>query len=236
MSHGAVDAGEVKASSILVVDVGGSNVKILFRGRRRLRFPSGPRMTPQEMVDGVRRATRGWEYAAVSLGYPGPVVRNRPAAEPHNLGRGWVGFDFEAAFQRPVRIVNDAAMQALGSYRGGRMLFLGLGSGLGSTLIVEGVLHPLELAHLPYKNGKTFEAYLGDRARRSLGLKKWLKHVAKAARLLKAGLQADDVVIGGGNVRRVETLPEGARRGKNANALRGGLLLWISPQKRNVAP
>lgn len=221
--------------AILVVDIGGSNVKILFRGRRRLRFPSGPHMTPRDMVDGVRAATAHWDFAAVSLGYPGPVRRNRPAAEPHNLGKGWVGFDFEKAFRRPVRMVNDAAMQALGSYRGGRMLFLGLGSGLGSTLIVEGSVHSLELAHLPYRNGKSFEEYLGDRARRRLGLKKWRKHVAKAAALLKAGLQADDLVIGGGNARRLETLPEGARRGKNANALRGGLLLWMSPERRDSA-
>lgn len=180
------------------------------------------------MVDGVRRATAGWEYSAVSLGYPGPVLRNRPSEEPHNLGKGWVGFDYRKAFRRPVRIVNDAALQALGSYRGGRMLFLGLGSGLGSTLIVEGILHPMELAHLPYKNGKTFEDYLGQRALRRLGLKKWRKHVAKAVALLKAGLRADDVVLGGGNVRHVKTLPAGARRGRNANALRGGHRLWRS--------
>jgi polyphosphate glucokinase len=185
-------------------------------------------MTARDMVDGVRRATAGWEYSAVALGYPGPVIRNRPVEEPHNLGKGWVGFDYGKAFRRPVRIVNDAALQALGSYRGGRMLFLGLGSGLGSTLIVEGILHPLELAHLPYRNGKTFEDYLGQRARERLGLKKWLKHVARAVALLKAGLRADDVVIGGGNVRHVKTLPPGARRGRNANALRGGHRLWRS--------
>jgi predicted NBD/HSP70 family sugar kinase len=221
------------APSILVVDVGGTNVKMLTPGRQRpLRIPSGPSMTAKEMVAAVRRETAGWKYSAVSIGYPGPVRRNRPTLEPHNLGRGWLRFDFRKAFGRPVKIINDAAMQALGSYRGGRMLFLGLGAGLGSALVLDGVLQPMELAHLPYRKGRTYEDYLGLRGLRRMGRKKWDKHVRKVIEILKAALEVDYVVLGGGNARLLKSLPPGTRRGNNLNAFRGGFQLWREPGDR----
>jgi len=219
--------------SILVVDVGGTNVKMLTPGRKHpLRIPSGPKMTAKEMVEAVRRETADWKYSAVSIGYPWPVRRNRPALEPHNLGRGWVRFDYAKAFGRPVRIINDAAMQALGSYRGGRMLFLGLGAGLGSALVVDGVLQPMELAHLPYRRGRTYEDYLGLRGLRRMGRKKWRKHVRKITEILKAALEVDYVVLGGGNVRLLKTLPAGTQRGNNLHAFQGGFQLWRDPVDR----
>jgi polyphosphate glucokinase len=212
---------------VLVIDVGGSHVKVLASGHRTPReFQSGPSTTARDMVTAVKRLTADWSYDVVSIGYPGAVVRGRPVAEPHNLGRGWVGFDFRRAFGRPVRVVNDAAMQALGSYRRGRMLFLGLGTGLGSAMIIDGVLEPMELAHLPYRRGRSYEDYVGARGLRRLGQKRWRRHVADVATLLKTALQADDVVLGGGNATRLTDLPPGVRLVDNANAFVGGFRLW----------
>ena len=213
-------------TNILVIDVGGTHVKVIASGRRkRVEIPSGSEMTADRMVAAVRKAAADWKYSAVSIGYPGPVVHGRPVTEPHNLGPGWVGFDFEKAFGCPVKVINDAAMQALGSYKGGRMLFLGLGTGLGSAMIVNGFLEPMELAHLPYRKA-TFEDYVGIRGLEGWGKKKWRRHVADVVKQLKAALQADYVVIGGGNVKKLKELPPGARRGANSDAFRGGFLLW----------
>jgi len=213
---------------ILVIDIGGTHVKVLATGhRQRVEFPSGPKMTPAKMVAAVRTATAGWQYDAVSIGYPGPVVHGHPLCEPHNLGPGWVGFDFKKAFGgRPVKIINDAAMQALASYKGRRMLFLGLGTGLGAALIVDGVLEPLELAHLPYQKGRTYEDYLGLAGLKRLGKRKWRRHVNEVVKLFKAALEADYVVLGGGNARLLKKLPPGSCLGNNANAFRGGYRLW----------
>jgi polyphosphate glucokinase len=212
--------------NILVVDVGGTSVKILASGHDELRkFPSGPTLTAEQMVARVVELAGDWQYDAVSIGYPGFVIRGRPIAEPHNLAPGWVGFDFQTAFGRRVKIVNDAAMQALGSYKGGKMLFLGLGTGLGSAMIVDGIVEPMELAHLPYKEG-TFEDYVGQRAIARKGKKKWRQHVADVVAKLVAALQPDDVVLGGGNVKNLKELPPGCRAGDNANAFLGGFRLW----------
>ena len=212
---------------ILAIDIGGTHVKVLATGRKKhLQIDSGPTMTPKKMIAAVRAATAGWKYEAVSIGYPGAVVHGHPVAEPHNLGRGWVGFDFRKAFGRPVKVINDAAMQALGSYRGGRMLFLGLGTGLGSALIVDGVLEPMELAHLPYKNGRTYEDYVGLAGLKRLGKKKWRRHVADVVAQLEKALQADYVVLGGGNAKLLNRLPTGTRLGDNANAFIGGFRMW----------
>jgi polyphosphate glucokinase len=212
---------------ILVVDVGGSHVKVLATGQRTpLKIPSGSKMTPAAMVRQVRSATKTWHYDAVSVGYPGAVLHGKPVAEPTNLGPGWVGFNFRKAFGCPVKVINDAAMQACGSYRGGRMLFLGLGTGLGSAMIVEGVLEPMELAHLPYKKGRTYEAYVGKAGLKRLGKKKWRRAVADVLTRLKVALEADDVVVGGGNAKLLKKLPPHVRLGRNANAFAGGFRLW----------
>jgi polyphosphate glucokinase len=212
--------------NVLVIDVGGTHVKILATGESDKReFASGPKMTAQQMVAGVKRLAEGWKYDVVSVGYPGPVLHNRPVADPKNLGRGWMGFDFKKAFGRPVKVTNDAAMQALGSYRKGRMLFLGLGTGLGSTLIVDGIVEPMELGHLPYKKA-TYEDYVGERGLERLGKKKWRKHVFDVVDRLAAALEPDDIVLGGGNVRLLKELPPRCRQGDNANAFRGGFLMW----------
>jgi polyphosphate glucokinase len=212
---------------VLVIDVGGTNVKVGGTGRRTpVKIPSGRSMTAAQMAAAVLDATKDWEYDAVSIGYPGPVVDGRPDAEPANLGRGWVRFDYKKAFGKPVRIVNDAAMQALGAYRGSRMLFLGLGTGLGSALVVEGVLVPLELAHLPYRNGRSFEDYVGWRGEKRFGRKKWKKHVAIVIDLLRHAMQAEHVVIGGGAAKKLDRLPKGVRLGTNAHAMTGGERLW----------
>lgn len=214
-------------TKVLVVDVGGTSIKLLATGQKEARkFPSGPKMTPEAMVRVAKRTAKDWDYDVVSIGYPGPVVHGRPLREPHNLAPGWVNFDFQQAFGRPVRIVNDAAMQALGSYQGGRMLFLGLGTGLGSAMIVDGSLEPMELAHLPYKNGKTYEDYVGLRGLERLGRKKWQQHVCKVVRQLRDALVAEEVVLGGGNVKKLEQLPPGTRLGTNANAFVGGFRIW----------
>jgi polyphosphate glucokinase len=212
--------------NVLAVDVGGTHVKVLASGQSESRkFDSGTALDPKGMVLGVQKIADGWSYDVVSIGYPGPVLNNRPVAEPHNLRRGWVGFDFEAAFARPVKLINDAAMQALGSYKTGKMLFLGLGTGLGSTLIVDGVVEPMELGHLPYKK-HTYEDYVGERGLVRLGKSKWQRYVADVVALLIAALEPDDVVLGGGNVKLLEKLPVGCRVGNNANAFAGGFRLW----------
>lgn len=212
--------------NVLVVDVGGTNVKILATGQTELRkLPSGPTLTPKQMVAGVKKLAGGWKYDVVSIGYPGMVVRNRVLVEPYNLGNGWMGFDFESAFKRPVKLINDAAMQALGSYKRGKMLFLGLGTGLGSAMIVDGIVEPMELAHLPYKKG-TYEDYVGERSLEKRGKKKWRRHVADVVERLTAALEPSDVVLGGGNVTKLKELPKGTRAGNNDNAFLGGFRLW----------
>lgn len=211
---------------ILVIDIGGTNVKVLATGwNEPRRFPSGPKMTPQRAVAGVKKLVADWKYDVVSIGYPGRVHGNRPVAEAHNLGRGWTRFNFRAALNRPVKIINDAAMQALGSYRKGTMLFLGLGTGLGTALIVEGTVVPMELAHLSYKKG-TYEDYLGARGLERMGKKKWQRHVESCVARLTSAFLVDDVVIGGGNVKKLLKLPAGCRAGDNANAFLGGFRLW----------
>jgi polyphosphate glucokinase len=212
--------------NVLVVDVGGTHVKILATGQAEPReFASGPTLTAAQMVSGVKNLAGDWKYDVVSMGYPGPVLHHRLVAEPHNLGPGWVGFDFQPAFGCPVKIINDAAMQALGSYQGGKMLFLGLGTGLGSTLIVDGIVEPMELGHLPYRKA-TYEDYVGIRGLRRLGKKKWREAVADVVGSLTAALEADDVVLGGGDVKKLKELPPGCRAGDNANAFLGGFRLW----------
>jgi polyphosphate glucokinase len=214
---------------VLVVDVGGTHVKLLASGaRKRREIASGPDMTVQRMVAGVRELARDWRYDVISLGYPGPVLRGKPVAEPYNLSPGWVAFDYARAFGHPVKIMNDAAMQALGAYRGGKMLFLGLGTGLGTAMIVEGIVAPMELGHLPYRK-KTYEDYVGLRGLKKFGKRRWRKYVDDVVVRLCAALQPDDVVIGGGNAALLEVLPAGARPGSNADAFRGGFRLWSEP-------
>jgi predicted NBD/HSP70 family sugar kinase len=220
-------AGPPDPARILVIDVGGSHIKFRIGARGPIqRFASGIAMTAAEMARQVRKLVRDLPYEAVSIGYPGLVLRGRISAEPFNLGAGWVGYDFEKAFGRPVRLINDATMQALGSYEGGRMLFLGLGTGLGATLILDGTVEPMEIGHMPYKSGRTFEDYVGERGRERLGNKKWRKAVAEVVTRLKEVLEADYVVLGGGNLARLKKLPADARPGDNLNAFRGGLKLW----------
>jgi polyphosphate glucokinase len=212
--------------NVLVVDVGGTHIKILATGKKEKReFASGPGLTGPRMVSRVRKLAQGWKYQAVSVGYPGPVLHNRPVAEPCNLGGGWMGFNFEEGFKRPTKIINDAAMQALGGYRSGKMLFLGLGTGLGSALIVDGILEATELGHLPYKKG-TYEDYVGARGLRRFGKNKWRQHVADVVARLIAALEPTDVVIGGGNVSNLKELPPGCRAGDNSNAFTGGFRMW----------
>lgn len=211
---------------VLVVDVGGTHVKILASGRRAKRaFASGPTLSAGQMVTRVKELARDWTWDVVSLGYPGPVLRGRPVAEPYNLAAGWVGFDFAGAFGHPVKVINDAALQALGSYRGGSMLFLGLGTGLGSALIVDGIIEPMELSHLPYRK-RTFEDYVGLRGLDKLGKKKWRECVNDVVARLHAALEPDEIVIGGGNAALLVQLPAGCRRGLNSSAFAGGFRLW----------
>lgn len=227
-------ATSTKTKKVLVVDVGGTQVKALATGHRRERkIPSGLKMTASKMVEDVKQLTKDWEYDVVSIGYPGPVVHGHPLHEPYNLGGGWVGFDFIKSFGCPVKVINDAAMQALGGYEGGRMLFLGLGAGLGSAMIVDGMLVPMELGHLPYKNGKTYEDYVGVAGLKRLGKKNWLRHVMKVVERLKDALEPDYVVLGGGNVNRIENLPPDTRRGNNRNAFIGGFRLWQKNPSRS---
>jgi len=211
---------------VLVIDIGGTHVKTLASGQKTSReFASGPTLTADKMVSGVKRLVKDLQYDAIAIGYPGPVMRNRPVAEPHNLASGWVGFDYEAAFGCPVKLINDAAMQALGSYKGGKMLFLGLGTGLGTAMIADGIVEPMELGHLSYKKA-TYEDYVGKRGLERLGKKRWQNHVCKVVKRLSAALEPDDIVIGGGNAKKLSELPLGCRLGSNANAFLGGFRLW----------
>lgn len=224
-------------STTLVIDIGGTNVKVL--GPRRddvIKIPSGKTMTPRKMVKEVRQALGATKYSRISIGYPGPVIAGRPVCEPHNLAEGWVGFNFAKTFGRPVKLINDAALQALGSYNGGRMLFLGLGTGLGSALIIDGTVEPMELAHLPYKKGRTYEDYVGARGLLRLGKKKWRGHVLEVVDQLKAAVQADYVVLGGGNARLIHELPSTVRLGQNSNAFLGGQRLWADPSSLARSP
>jgi polyphosphate glucokinase len=212
---------------VLVVDVGGTHVKVMATGRAtELKINSGSTMTPAMMVTQVKAATEGWEYDAVSLGYPGPVLRGKPFSDPVHLAPGWVEFDYAKAFGEPVKLMNDAVMQALGSYTGGRMLFLGLGTGLGAAVIEDDHCEPLELAHLPYRKGRSYEDYLGNSGLQRLGRKKWEKHVFAVAELFLKALVCESVVLGGGNARKLEVLPPSMTLGNNANAFKGGFGVW----------
>ncbi len=212
---------------ILVIDVGGTNVKVLLPGRKvPIKIPSGSGMTAQAMAQGVKKAIRDVPYDAVTIGLPAAVVRGKVLHDPKNLGRGWARFDFQKVFRKPVKIINDAAMQAMGSYDGGTMLFIGLGTGLGSALVIDGVLAPMELAHLPFRKGESYEDYVGLRGYKRYGKKKWRKHVKEVTRLLKTALVADYVVLGGGQTKLLKKLPEGCRLGDNFNAFIGGQRVW----------
>jgi polyphosphate glucokinase len=219
-------AARSSVKKVLVVDVGGTSVKILAAGQDEHRsFLSGRGFTPTRMVSEVKKRSADWTCNAVSIGYPGPVLCGRPIAEPYNLGSGWVGFDFAAAFSCPVRVINDAAMQAMGSYMGGKMLILGLGTGLGSAMIVDGIVEPMELGHLPYKKG-TYEDYIGNAGLERRGKKKWRHDVSDIVGRLIAALEPEDTVLGGGNVRKLKTLPPHCRAGDNEKAFCGGFRLW----------
>ena len=218
---------EPRAPAVLTVDVGGSHVKAVLNGvDERRRFVSGPKMTAAEMVEGVREHTSDWGFVGISVGVPAPVKDGKVVREPVNLGKGWAGFDFETAFEKPTKVINDAAMQALGSYEGGRMLFLGLGTGLGTTLIIDGVIAPMELGHLPYRKA-TYEDYVGEAGQERDGHKRWQKHVLETISHLSAALLPDYVVIGGGNARELDELPENCRLGRNEDAFLGGFRLWV---------
>lgn len=220
---------------ILVIDIGGTHVKVMATGQETSRaFESGPMMTPKRMVSEIRKLASDWKYEAVSIGYPGLVSGGRIMSEPWNLGKGWTGFDFKKAFNRRVKIINDAAMQALGSYEGGKMLFLGLGTGLGSALIVDGIIEPLELGHLPYKKF-TFEDYVGVRGLQKYGKQNWRCYVTDMVGRLIAAIEPDEVVLGGGNVNNLGELPPGCRAGKNINAFLGGFRLWGKRPSKNKA-
>jgi polyphosphate glucokinase len=212
---------------VLSIDIGGSHVKILSSaGGTERRADSGPGLTPQQMTDAVKKLAEGLSYDVISMGYPGPVNHNRPLTDPANLGKGWAGYDFAAQFGKPVKVVNDALMQAIGSYEGGRMLFIGLGTGLGAAMIVDNVAQPMELAHLPYKKGRSFEDYVGERGLEKRGKKRWRKYVFDVVDRLRAAMQPDYVVIGGGNVDKLDELPTDSRRGDNTRAFEGGFRLW----------
>jgi len=221
--------------NVLVVDIGGTHVKVLATGQKQSReFPSGPKLTPRQMVAGVKKLASDWKYDAISIGYPGVVMGNRPVADPYNLGQGWAGFDFEAAFTRPVKVINDAAMQALGSYKHGKMLFLGLGTGLGSAMVVDGIVEPMELGHLPYGR-RTFEDYVGIAGRARLGQRKWEQAVKDVIARLIAALEPEEVVLGGGNVKNLKKLPPGCRAGDNSNAFVGGFRVWEKTDRANLS-
>lgn len=218
--------------NVLAIDIGGTSVKLLATGQEKPRqFPSGTSLSPQRMVDEVKRIAADWLYDVVSIGYPGPVLGGRVVREPWNLGPGWIGFDFQAAFGKPVRIINDAAMQALGGYRGGKMLFLGFGTGLGSCMVVNGVVEPMELGHLPYKDA-TFEDYVGIRGLERHGIDQWRQYVTDVVKRLIAALEPDDVVLGGGNTHKLTDLPPGCRLGDNSDAFAGAFRLWEQPGRR----
>ena len=220
---------------VLVIDIGGTNVKVSSTSQRvPLKIPSGPTMTAKVMAAQVKAATKNWKYDCISIGYPGPVSHDRPLAEPHNLASGWIDFQYQKVFNKPLRFINDAAMQALGGYRGGRMLFLGTGTGLGSAMIFEGVVIPLELAHLPYKKSRTYEDYLGKEGLDLRGKKAWNKSVLDVIARLKAALVCDYVLLGGGNAKLMKHLPPHVIVGDNSNAVTGGIRLWDTPDERKV--
>ena len=228
---------------VLVIDIGGTHVKVASTDKLiPIKIPSGPNLTAQQMTQQVLAATKDWAYDCVSIGYPGPVEHDHPLSEPHNLGTGWMDFPYQKAFNKPLRFINDAAMQALGGYKGGRMLFLGTGTGLGSAMIFDGTVVPLELAHLPYKKGRTYEEYIGLEGLERRGKKRWRKSVLDIIVLLQAGLVCDYVLLGGGNAKLMKKLPDHVILGANENAVLGGLKLWESPaqthtaHKKSVAP
>jgi len=218
---------------VLVIDIGGTHVKIASTDMRvPVKIPSGPALTAEQMTHKVRSATAGWNYDCISVGYPGPVGHNGPIAEPHNLGAGWIDFPYEKAFGKPIRFMNDAAMQALGGYKGGRMLFLGTGTGLGSALVFDGVVVPLELAHLPYKKGRTYEEYIGLAGLELRGKKRWRKSVLDVICRLQAAFICDTVLLGGGNAKLMKNLPSHIVLGANSNAIDGGLKLWQQTEQK----
>ena len=222
---------------ILAIDVGGQHVKVLATGQTEpRRMNSGPKLKPRQMVEGVKSMTADWDFDVISLGYPGQVVHNMPAHDPVNLGKGWVGFDYLGAFGKPTKIVNDAAMQALGSYEGGRMLFVGLGTGLGSAMIIDGLVEPMELGHLPYKKKMTYEDFVGQRGLKRLGMKKWRQEVAKILDMFRNALRPEYIVLGGGNAKLVKDLPPDVRLGDNANAFTGGFRLWDESRGLGAQP
>jgi polyphosphate glucokinase len=215
---------------VLVIDIGGTNIKVACTDIRvPIKIPSGPALTAKQMVDDVLAATQGWDYDCISIGYPGPVNHDAPRQEPHNLGVGWTDFNYKEAFGKPYRFINDAAMQALGGYKGGRMLFLGTGTGLGSAIIFDGIVIPLELAHLPYKKGRTYEEYIGLSGLELRGKKRWRKSVLDIITRLQAGMVCDYVLLGGGNAKLMKDLPSGVILGANSNAIEGGIKLWETP-------
>jgi len=220
------------AMKVLVIDIGGTHIKVASTDNKvPIKIPSGPTLTAKQMVDDVLEATKGWDYDRISIGYPGPVNHDAPKAEPHNLGHGWTDFNYKAALGKPYRFINDAAMQALGGYKGGRMLFLGTGTGLGSTIICDGVVIPLELAHLPYKKGRTYEEYIGLAGLQLRGKRRWRKSVLDIIARLQAAMVCDYVLLGGGNAKLMGDLPAGVILGANSNAIDGGLKLWATPTK-----
>jgi polyphosphate glucokinase len=217
---------------ILVIDIGGTHIKVASTERRNsIKIASGPDMTAVQMAQQVLAATEGWKYDGVSIGYPGPVVHDHPLAEPHNLAAGWIDFPYQKTFGKPIRFINDAAMQALGGYRGGRMLFLGVGTGLGSAMVLDGVVVPLELAHLPYRKGRTYEEYVGVEGLDRRGKKRWRKSVLDVIVRLQAALVCDYVLLGGGNAKLMKNLPSHVIMGANSNAVEGGLRLWQNPDE-----
>jgi polyphosphate glucokinase len=235
MKKSAIQTDQIPTLKILVIDVGGTHVKVLATGQKEHReFLSGKGLTPKRMVAGVRKLVPDWDYDVITMGYPGPVAKGQPILDPWNLGKGWVNFNFKAAFKCPIKIVNDASMQALGGYRSGKMLFLGLGTGLGSSLIVEGHVVAMELAHLPYRAG-TFEDYVGLRGLEKYGKKKWRKFVDDVVERFIAALEPDEVVLGGGNSKKLKKLPVRCRLGTNENAFVGGFRLWDEPEDRKTS-
>jgi polyphosphate glucokinase len=223
---------------VMVIDVGGTHVKVTVTGRPSpVKIDSGPEMTASKMVRDVRAVTKGWTYDTIAIGFPGPVAHDRPLAEPHNLGAGWVAYDFNKAFAKPVKMLNDAAMQALGGYQGGRMLFLGLGTGLGAAMVLDGTTAPLELAHLPYRKKRTYEEYVGAQGLARRGKKRWRKSVYDVIDRLRAAMLCDYVVLGGGNAKLLKDLPEGVLMGSNEHAFTGGFRLWnLKKQASSALP
>ena len=229
----------LRMKNVLVIDIGGTNVKVASTQQRvPLKIPSGPEMTARQMTEQVKLATKGWKYDCISIGYPGPVAHDRPLTEPHNLAAGWIDFSYQKSFGKPIRFINDAAMQALGGYQGGKMLFLGIGTGLGSAMIFEGVVVPLELAHLPYKKGRTYEEYVGRAGLELRGKKRWRRSVLDVVERMKAGMVCEYVLLGGGNAKLMKALPPHVILGANSNAIDGGIRLWQSHSERKllVAP